>query len=109
MKLQLSICQSYYKIGEEYIKKGEIAILTMAGGQGSRLGIKGPKGTYELNINGTLKSLFEMVFESIKNVKEKYGVELFWLIMTSEENDAQTKEYFEQKNYFNYNKSICTN
>lgn len=94
----------YYKIGEECVKKGEIAILTMAGGQGSRLGINGPKGAYELNIEGNLKSLFEIVFENIKNVKEKYGIELVWLIMTSEENDIQTKEYFKQKNYFNYNK-----
>lgn len=94
----------YSEIGENCIKNNEIAIVTMAGGQGSRLGLGIPKGTYEININNKNKSLFEIIFDNIKSIKEKYNIELYWLIMISSDNDKKTKEYFKKKNYFGYNK-----
>lgn len=97
--------RKYTEFGEKAILNNEVAIVTMAGGQGSRLGINGPKGTYEININGRKISLFEIIYENIKRAKERYKAEPFWLIMTSRENDKQTKESFELKNYFNYNKN----
>ena len=36
----------YKKIGSELIKNGKLAIVTLAGGQGTRLGHSGPKGTF---------------------------------------------------------------
>lgn len=67
--------------------------------------MQGPKGAYELTINGQKKSLFEMNFDNIKRVKEKYNVSPIWLIMTSRENDLQTREFFENKKYFDYDKN----
>ena len=43
--------QEIRKIGEEVIKQGKYAVITMAGGQGTRLGHKGPKGTFKINVN----------------------------------------------------------
>ena len=94
--------ETYYKsIGERVIKNNEFAVATMAGGQGTRLGYKGPKGTYELELDPK-KSLFEIQCENLKQAKEKYNVVIPWYIMTSEENNNATIKYFEEHNYFDY-------
>ena len=45
-KIEKEELEKYIKLGEDKIKSGKFAIAIMAGGQGSRLGHKGPKGTY---------------------------------------------------------------
>lgn len=96
--------QHFSKIGEKVIKSNSFAVVTMAGGQGTRLGYKGPKGTYQLNIKPIKKSLFEIQCDNITAINNKYGITIPWYIMTSEENDAQTKQYFSINNYFDYPK-----
>ena len=96
---------SYYtKIGEKVLLSGAFAVVTMAGGQGTRLGYKGPKGTYEIEFKTYKKSLFEFMCEDIKRANDRYGITIPWYIMTSEENDTQTKEYFEKHDYWGYPK-----
>lgn len=65
--------EKYDKIGTEKIKAGKLAVVTMAGGQGTRLGHSGPKGTFKLNV-GKEMSLFEILCKTLKEAKEKYGV-----------------------------------
>lgn len=93
----------YKNIGEETIKNGKFAVVTMAGGQGTRLGYKGPKGTFELDIIPK-KSLFEILCDMLKEACKKYNVIIPWYIMTSIYNDQATKDFFEEKNYFGYPK-----
>ena len=95
--------EKYRKIGEEEIKKNKYAIVTMAGGQGTRLGHNGPKGTFVLGIEPP-KSLFEIFTSKLKDIKEKYGVAIPWYLMTSKENNSETIEFFEKNNYFGYPK-----
>lgn len=92
----------YKQIGEEIIKNGEYAVVTMAGGQGTRLGHDGPKGTFLLNVLPKPKYLFEILVDNIKKANKEYGVTLNWYIMTSTENNQKTVEFFEQHNYFGY-------
>ena len=94
----------YSKIGEAIIKNNELAIVTMAGGQGSRLGYKGPKGTYMLNLKPIKKSLFQIIAENIIETNNKYNVILPWYIMTSDENDKQTQDFFKINDFFGYPK-----
>ena len=95
----------YKEAGENIIKNGEYAVVTMAGGQGTRLGHNGPKGTFLLDIKPKPKYLFEILTDSIKRANEKYGVILNWYIMTSTENDEKTEEFFKEHNYFDYPKN----
>ena len=95
----------YKEVGENIIKNGEYAVVTMAGGQGTRLGHNGPKGTFLLDVKPKPKYLFEILADGIKRANEKYGVILNWYIMTSTENDEKTEEFFEEHNYFGYPKN----
>lgn len=97
----------YTKIGEELIKNGKVAVCQMAGGQGTRLGHVGPKGTFMVPINPP-KSIFEIFSDKLKETYNKYGVKVRWYLMTSNDNDADTKAFFEKNNYFNYGKENIT-
>lgn len=96
--------EEYIKIGEDVVKSGHFAIGIMAGGQGTRLGHNGPKGTFELELNGKTKSLFEIIVDKLRKAQEKYNVYLNCYIMTSPENNKETVAFFEKNNYFNYPK-----
>ncbi len=83
------------EMGVELIKSGKLAICSMAGGQGTRLGFDGPKGTFMLNINDKSISIFETTVNKLKDAYEKYGVLVYWYIMTSRQNNDVTVKFFE--------------
>ena len=93
----------YNNIGLKAIQAGELAVLTMAGGQGTRLGHKGPKGTFDLGLDSH-KAIFEILCDTLKEAYKKYGTYVVWYIMTSRENNNATVEFFEKNNYFCYPK-----
>ena len=95
----------YEEIGIDAIKKGKLAAVTMAGGQGTRLGHDGPKGTYDIGLDSH-KSLFELLCDGLKEEGKKYGVTIPWFIMTSEENNEQTIDFFKKNKYFGYEKNV---
>ena len=80
----------------------------MAGGQGTRLGHTGPKGTFKLDVYGKGKYLFEILADNLQEANKKYGVVINWYIMTSKENNADTVEFLEKNNYFGYDKNKVT-
>ena len=88
-------------IGLNIIKQNQYAVVTMAGGQGTRLGWDGPKGTYKL-ANG--KYIFQILAEKFKKFENQYGTYPYWYIMTSEQNNNQTVNFFEEHNYFSLDK-----
>ena len=106
-KLSKEDYEKYEKIGSKKIKEGKLAVVTMAGGQGTRLGHTGPKGTYDLGLD-THKSIFEILCDTLKEAREKYKVDIPWYIMTSDENNAETEDFFKKNNYFGYPEKCIT-
>ncbi len=99
--------EKYIVVGEELIKNKKLAVCQLAGGQGSRLGHKGPKGTFMVELP-VPKSIFEIFADKLKAVHKKYGVKIHWYIMTSEDNDQETKDFFEENIFFNYGRENVT-
>ena len=93
------------KLGEEIVKEGKYAVVTMAGGQGTRLGHSGPKGTFKLDVYGKGKYLFEILAENLKEANRKYNAIIPWYIMTSKENNKETVNFLEKNSYFGYDKN----
>ena len=95
--------KEFQETGEKAIRNGKLAVVTMAGGQGTRLGHKGPKGTFDIGLESH-KSLFELLCDSLKTEGKKYGVTVPWFIMTSRENNKETVEFFAKHRNFGYEK-----
>ena len=89
--------------GIDAIKEGRVALFTLAGGQGSRLGFEGPKGCFPITpvMN---KPLFQVFAEKLLATNRQYNTELEWYLMTSEANHKDTIAFFEEQNYFGLNK-----
>ena len=104
-KLTTEQIEELDKIGEEVLKNNQYAVVTMAGGQGTRLGHTGPKGTFKLDVYGKGKYLFEILADNLQEANRKYGIVINWYIMTSKENNEETVEFLEKNNYFGYDKT----
>jgi UDP-N-acetylglucosamine/UDP-N-acetylgalactosamine diphosphorylase len=93
----------FRRIGVDLIRAGKVAAFTVAGGQGTRLGWNGPKGTFPATVV-TGKPLFRVFAEQIVAAQIKYGQAIPWYIMTSPANDAQTRAFFADNNHFGLRK-----
>jgi len=85
--------------GEAALRTGRVAAFTVAGGQGTRLGYDGPKGTFAVTPLRK-KPLFQVFAEKIRAVGLRYGRPLHWFIMTSHANHEQTEAYFATHRHF---------
>lgn len=91
----------YEQEGLELLRKGKVAAVLLAGGQGSRLGFEKPKGMFNMGVTRTL-SIFEILINSAKAVAEKSGRYFPLFIMTSTKNNEDTVNFFKVNNYFGY-------
>ena len=85
--------------GERALRGGRVAAFTVAGGQGTRLGYDGPKGTFPVTPLRR-KPLFQVFAEKIRAAGLRYGRPLHWFIMTSHANHAATAAFFTDNAYW---------
>jgi UDP-N-acetylglucosamine/UDP-N-acetylgalactosamine diphosphorylase len=85
--------------GEDALRSGKVAAFTVAGGQGTRLGYDGPKGTFPVTPLKH-KPLFQVFAEKILAAGRRYGRPLHWFIMTSHANHEATEAFFASQRYF---------
>ncbi len=96
---QLKRQEEARQVGETVLRAGKVGLILVAGGQGSRLGFPGPKGAFPITPVKN-KTLFQWHAEKIRALEKRFAITLPWYIMTSESNDAQTRAFFEENEYF---------
>jgi UDP-N-acetylglucosamine/UDP-N-acetylgalactosamine diphosphorylase len=87
--------------GEKALRAGKVAVLLVAGGQGSRLGFDQPKGMFPIG-PVTNATLFQIHSEKVLALSRRYldrGT-IPLLVMTSPATDAETRTFFSEHNYF---------
>ena len=99
-------CQKkqFFDKGELILGQNKVAAFTVAGGQGTRLGYNGPKGSLPCTpLRGA--SLFQLFAENIKFFEKRFGHPIWWFVMTSEENHEQTLNFFKKNRNFGLSKN----
>jgi UDP-N-acetylglucosamine/UDP-N-acetylgalactosamine diphosphorylase len=86
-------------LGMAALRQGRVAAFTVAGGQGTRLGFPGPKGTFPVSPLKQ-KTLFQIFAEKIKAAGLRAGRPLHWFLMTSHANHEETEHFFVTNKYF---------
>lgn len=104
----LEKAKEWRQIGLEVVARGEVGVILMAGGQGTRLGSSAPKGCYDIGLPSH-KSLFQYQAERIARLqivaekefdKPKGSVIIPWYVMTSGPTRRDTENFFKANNYF---------
>jgi len=85
--------------GEAALRAGRVAAFTVAGGQGTRLGYDGPKGSFPVTPLRR-KSLFQVFGEKLLAAEHCYGCPMHWFIMTSHQNHEATVAFFARHAHF---------
>ncbi|KAL6266837.1 hypothetical protein P5V15_003666 [Pogonomyrmex californicus] len=95
----------YRERGLKEVAEGRVAVILLAGGQGTRLGVTYPKGMYDVDLPSR-KTLFQLQAERIlclqNMAQQQYGKhgEITWYILTSEATHDATVEYLSKCSYF---------
>lgn len=86
-------------LGTEVLSDGRVAVILVAGGQGTRLGFPQPKGMFPIGpVTG--KSLFQVLAEKVVATSRRYQTTIPYLVMTSDSTHEATVNWFAENGYF---------
>ena len=97
--------EKWYQDGLQHIANGKVAVILMAGGQGTRLGSSAPKGCFDIQLPSH-KALFHLQAQRILKVQElaqtQFAKEAVvpWYVMTSGPTRKDTETFFRENQYF---------
>ncbi|KIL71538.1 hypothetical protein M378DRAFT_155130 [Amanita muscaria Koide BX008] len=100
--------EQWRSVGLDAISRGQVGVLLLAGGQGTRLGSSAPKGCYDIGLPSH-KSLFQYQAERIARLQiiaaKEFGkpadaVIIPWYVMTSGPTRRETEEFFKKNAFF---------
>lgn len=87
------------QLGTQCLDQGKVAVLLVAGGQGSRLGFEHPKGMFPVGpVSG--KSLFQFHAEKVLALRRRHSKPIPFLVMTSHATDEETRQFFAEHQNF---------
>nr|CAI5833951.1 unnamed protein product [Callosobruchus analis] len=107
-KIDPEVLESYRKLGLKEISEGHVAVLLLAGGQGTRLGVDYPKGMYSVGLPSG-KTLFQIQVERIRRLcslaKQETGKsgKICWYIMTNNTTTDVIAKFLKDHQYFGLN------
>ena len=106
--------ENWYSSGLDLVAEGKVAVVLMAGGQGTRLGSSDPKGCFNIGLPSG-KSLFQIQAERIWKIQQlagkkhgKKNIVVPWYVMTSGPTRGPTEKFFEDHSYFGLSKDDVT-
>src|SRR6185437_4246520 len=86
-------------VGAEALAAGEVGVILVAGGSGTRLGFDGPKGTFPIGPVSSA-SLFQIHAEKVAALSRRHRRVVPLYVMTSPENHQATVDFFQAHGAF---------
>jgi UDP-N-acetylglucosamine/UDP-N-acetylgalactosamine diphosphorylase len=86
-------------VGSDALATGEVGVILVAGGSGTRLGFEGPKGTFPIGPVSSA-SLFQIHAEKVLALSRRYRRTVPLYIMTSPENHQATVDFLQAHGRF---------
>lgn len=95
------------KDGLSLISQNKAAVLTFAGGQGTRLGVPYPKGMYDISLisHKSLLQIFAERLIGIRAISGSHSGPIPWLIMVNGETYQEMKDFFVENSFFGLEES----
>jgi UDP-N-acetylglucosamine/UDP-N-acetylgalactosamine diphosphorylase len=90
-----------FETGADALRRGQVAFVLTAGGQGSRLGFEHPKGMFPIGPVSN-RSLFQIMIEQTLARARQFKKRIPIYIMTSPQTDAESREFLERNQWFGY-------
>ncbi len=93
--------------GRLELRAGKVAFMLVAGGQASRLGWDGPKGTFPIGPR-TERSLFRLLVEHLVRAGRDHGAVPPLAVTTSPTTDAAIRAFFELNDCFGFDRGVLS-